>query len=536
MKFCKSVIQSYYSNLINEIDIRAESILSKNSDKIDLINSTRQKFINTIKTCEKINYESLDLVKKEESDEPELETIFRQKFCFYIETEESIDECLLGSLIIVGNYVPQCVREKLSIRIYDDSDSEHNFFFSCPDCDGNDDDEDDEEHTHSYLENKFEYAFVYEYLKEAIEMNMNETNLIDLTLQDSKSLDNMTLYFRTAKEIEKNPLEKIPEYIKIQDLKKLSLVLNECDEIEPTLFSKLANLETLYIYMKSYDFQENTIRNHLCCDNFSGLQNLKELRIKGFAKFDIDQNTFRYLKNLQVLDLFDNWIEEICCENKFDGLDKLKYLTLSCQSMCRKISLPSFQHLEYLDITPKFNHALPSLDLDELELPNLRYLRFKCHEMPDLRKFRKLQALDLFLLEEVEVDSIELIFLDTLDYLNISAWDESIINEIKTENLMFLGSNFKVFTLNLISPEDEIFEKLKAKKNLLKPLFKKSDPNVKIKTGKDKKGNFVLMGSLVDKKKMYVEKYLDASEVTKQAFYDIFNEDSDYTKIFVSDD
>lgn len=111
-------IIDYYSNLINEIDIKAETLLlnkNLNQNQIDEINLLRKRFIDQVNKIQELNLSKAEQNAKEalknKKDNDDIRSfLFRDKFCLFLENKKEYKYCFedaysIGKLIILSNFL-----------------------------------------------------------------------------------------------------------------------------------------------------------------------------------------------------------------------------------------------------------------------------------------------------------------------------------------------------------------------------------------------------------------------------------------------
>ncbi|RNA05324.1 hypothetical protein BpHYR1_041532, partial [Brachionus plicatilis] len=353
--------------------------------------------------------------------------------------------------------------------------------------------------------------------------NKNDHVIIDLSQKEKNQIDSLKFrsYSRDEIPITESGFELIPKYLDAESVRELKIDSYSDTEFPTQLFRPFKNLTRLEIsnlfYLKSLnensfiglesleilklsdfptdldliDIKENTFKalinlkllifTDCCFDNFhktSGLENLRELKIKecSFENFRLEY--LELFKNLENLQFFGCILDKI---KSFNGLEKLKILetnekqeellksnldilSLASQSfkphvslnglkfLCiRKCSLNQIEHLNQLNQLEFLDFFLPEEledDFNQVNLPKLKYLVLTCTNTPNFnRSFHNLQGLELIYAEFMPSDN--------LDYLAITNPEESMFDKFCGTTL---SSKFEFFYED--DKRNEINEKL----------------------------------------------------------------------------
>ncbi|RNA24920.1 hypothetical protein BpHYR1_006620, partial [Brachionus plicatilis] len=459
-------ILQYYSNLINEIDIKCEKaiLFFKTEDAVNEIETNRQKIISKIKQIEIIKLEN---VKDSETLYDGSFAFFTSNdrgnklFCDYYDSEYVSNEKLdlnnnvpyswtmsqkrgekfdfvkhLGQLVVASslkqNNVKKLINGELKIKF--DSD---------------------------FTEKESTKFQVYAQLIK----NKNDHVIIDLSQKEKNQIDSLKLTSNSEDDIPmtESGFELIPTYLDAESVRELKIV-----------GYALINLKLLIFTDCCFGIFNET----------SGLENLRELKIKECRFKDFRLQYLELFKNLENLQLF----ESIFVQSKiksFNGLEKLKILetdenekillksnldilSLNFQSFKPHDSfnglkflnirvgcpLNQIEHLNQLNQLEFLDFSLPNKltkKFNQVNLPKLKYLVLTCRNTPNFNQsLQNLQGLELINAKFTPRDKF--INLKSLDYLAITNPEESMFDK-------FCGTTFRTIkNLKFLKIESSEFE------------------------------------------------------------------------------
>ena len=250
-------------------------------------------------------------------------------------------------------------------------------------------------------------------------------------------------------------------FYSLSTLKHLGFASNNFGNPDPNLFSRLSNLEKLYISgnkftslpanvfsnlraLKLLNLRSNDIRS-LAANLFSDLSNLEDLLLHGNEITSLDANVFSSLPNLKKLELRDNKIGSLD-ENLFSNLAALEELLL-------------------------YNNEIGSLDVSIFSnLTTLIELSLGKNKLTSLpaNLFSNLSAL-----KTLELRGNGIINLDANTFSNLSALTSLYLDENKIANVPAgLFSNLTaleslgLFDNGITSLDTNLFSNLTALKSL----------------------------------------------------------------------
>ncbi|RNA44873.1 hypothetical protein BpHYR1_041794, partial [Brachionus plicatilis] len=607
-------IIEYYSRLINKFDINCEKaiLFFKTEDAVNEIQANREKIISKIKQTELSKLENFN----------DSETLYDGTFAFFISNDQfkdrSINPCQLRpNLLSKYNESDHTSDEKLDLN------NNAPFSWTMSQKKGEKfefvkhlgqlvvasslEQNNVQKLINGELKIKFDSDFTekestkFQVYAQLIK-NKNDHVIIDLTQKEKNQIDSLKLTSNSEDNIPltESGFELIPTYLDAESVRELKIVGYGDREFPTQIFRPFKNLtrlkikeiyslkslnENSFIGLESLeilelsenrnmiDIKENTFKALInlklliftgCCfGNFhetSGLENLRELKIK-YSRFDDYRLEYLELcKNLENLQIF----ESIFVQSKiksFNGLEKLKILetdleeeihlksnleilSLNFQSFkphdsfnglkflnirvgCR---LKKIEHLNQLNQLEFLDFSLPNKltkKFNQVNLPKLKYLVLTCRNTPNFNQsLQNLQGLELINAKFMPRD----IFfnLKSLNYLaitnparNYNFFDKLCRTTFSTiKNLKFLKIESSEFFYRH-DKRNEINEKLSK-------LFE-SPENVFFhdEIGENK---YILelrakLGEEQITEKVYFEKYLKVSDCIREF---VLNKESNY--------
>ncbi|CAF0874184.1 unnamed protein product [Brachionus calyciflorus] len=413
-----NLIVSYYDELINQIDESTEIVLSKSDNAFhDTINTKRNNLINCVK--KHLNdslqyYESIKNQMNNNKDNKEeiFSQIFKTRFCFFIPSIKKADFLPtkeIGKLVITNQYLPmENTFDQLDNLINLDQIEELDIAF-----DG--------------IEEL--YSEWFEKFQSIKKLFVGGDSLKLLKKNNFNNLQNIeSIYFCNA------PLEYIDEYTfeGLNTLKYLSFTWGCLDKSDSKIvLKKPENLESInFLKNKLNSFTKETLEyenlkililneNNLKLidkDAFSNLKNLEIIYIiNNGASIQIDPSAFEGLDKLEVLDLKNSEIFSIDHLNLRD-LTNLNVLGLS-NNFLKNINLEVINRFIDLEVLDLIGNPELEVDIDSINLHNLRCLLLEKTRLKNLDKFPKLQVLEINNLISLDSDCFN--FKNSIDYLKL---------------------------------------------------------------------------------------------------------------------
>ena len=287
------------------------------------------------------------------------------------------------------------------------------------------------------------------------ELFENLTHIIDLNIgcrKYDRILENNFIYLQNLKyfQIYNSKLGTIEQnaFESLKNLNLLDIVENNINKLDPDIFNGLENLEYLnfdrnkiqivrentFVKLKSLiriKLNQNKIKK-IEKGAFSGLTRLEILELNNNeSSMEIEHGALDACTALEILDLGYNLINKID-PAVVEGLKNLKFLNLRKNNFTDIKFVNLFKNLELLDLA----NMNTIVDLNSLDLPNLKFLLHQAEIMPQLGKnFSNLQALELYVhnkfsdkcfdnLTNLEYLKITTIFNRCVDDLNLSIFDK----------------------------------------------------------------------------------------------------------------
>ncbi|CAF1049596.1 unnamed protein product, partial [Brachionus calyciflorus] len=557
-------ILEYYSNLINQIDIKSEeAILKCKTDEMkNIVNSDRAKIIAKIKEIQSIK---LDNLKSTDS-------IYDGLFGFVLFFEKYSLEWKTGHLVVLNNIN---LTEKLFEEFISISEQNTEPFTIRSNCLTKKSDK------FNTFEEFAKYRVIFNLVWNFHDDNIKEP-IIDLTQIEENKLTMLELDSK-FEELAENSLSFVEGFLNIEILKylslsndkivdipnnffhifknlsKLSLCLPKLISFDEDLFNGLDNLEILEL--KSLEtapssFKKLTKLNKLILERvvinnnyiFNNLEHVKKLVLKEckYLKSEFELSIFNSLKSLESLIIFENKFEQIDSSN-FNVLKSLKCLEMNADqeflilnpnleilnletvSSNVSIKLVEFKMLKFLNI--QYGCQLNDIgfinDLSELEflniclseslhgtfeivkLPKLKFLVINSRSIPNFNNsFKNLQGLELISLRFMEWD--RLVNLVNLEYLAFTDILVDIDLHILTDNFQILKS------LNFLYFQNTMWN-CPQKRIVYPDIFQMSFNLINEIEGEP------------DDKEIFFEKYLRVSECVREY---LLNHESEYSKEF----
>ena len=235
-------------------------------------------------------------------------------------------------------------------------------------------------------------------IKEFIEMNFPNYNLIEFNKKYRTQIDNLSIEKLNLEThlIDDKGFAHLTS-IKFSNLKELSISKMNATNIKSLERMKLDKLEVLKIFPNRYsDFKINYDISIL---SNMDLKNLKNLNLTGGGISDINVLEKVNFEKLEKLILFDNKISDINVLEKVN-FKELKELDL-CWNEIADISVLEKVHFEKLEILNLGRNQITNIDiLDNVNFKRLRELYLHINNISNVKKFtkvkfRKLEKLDL---------------------------------------------------------------------------------------------------------------------------------------------
>ncbi|CAF0841467.1 unnamed protein product [Brachionus calyciflorus] len=415
MEVSRKNLLDFYSNTINQIDLKFEIILINQSENEYKINEIRSKLLNRVRSIQKHSL----------NEKTEKKII--SKFCFFIPNLSTY-----GNLVITNKYL-----DELSIKSITNNQVYH-----------------------KQLENKI----ISELIK-----SKKESLIIDLTDIESNFITTLCLEdYVIHKEMNNLNLNELRTILNLDKIKKFvcknfildlrdcniqksleTLIVNSC---QISSLNSLENWSSLRLVDLSF--------NNLSRIEFKNLKNLEKLCLNGNNLMELDKNSFQGLIRLEELDLKDNCINfirentfqdlknlvklnisrngKIKIDAKFDNMKKLKCLNLN-NNQIDYLNLKGLDNLEYLELGKVFNVVFSDCE-------DLKFLKIEIESLPDLRPFKKLIFLVIDGLKSLENE----VFLsqNNLLFLTIKSNENAFFSNL--ERKYFYGLNeLKCFKLEV---------------------------------------------------------------------------------------
>ncbi|RMZ97137.1 hypothetical protein BpHYR1_042600 [Brachionus plicatilis] len=477
-------IIEYFSNLINEIDIICEKaiLFFKTEDALTEIQANREKIISKIKQTELSKLKNFN----------DSETLYDGTFAFFISNDQFKDKSnnpcqFRPNLLSKYNESDHTSDEKLDLnnnapfswtmsqkrgekfefvkhlgQLVVASSLEQNIVQILINCQLN------TKFESNFLEKESTKFQVYAQLIK----NKNDHVIIDLSQKERNIIDSLKLTSQSEDEIlmTESGFEMIPTYLNVDSVKELKIV-GYCDTEFPTqIFRPFKNLARLKIDLFDLQFLNE--------NSFRGLESLEILELAKLL-IDIDENAFKALINLRLLIFTKCYFGNF---HKKSGLENLKALKIKHSNFVdfRLEYLQLFKNLENIQIfrsefakseIKSFNglENLKILETDlteetlfksNLEILSLDFQSFKPHasfnglkflnirvgcleQIEHLNQLNQLEFLD-FELDEKLVDDFNQVNLPKLKYLvlicsNTPNFNQSLQN---LQGLELIGARF----------------------------------------------------------------------------------------------
>ncbi|CAF0909422.1 unnamed protein product [Brachionus calyciflorus] len=321
----------------------------------------------------------------------------------------------------------------------------------------------------------------FSHLKKLILKCSNLDNLRENNFSNLKHLEYLAIQESKIDRIEKFTFSNL------KNLKCLFLSSNQLENLEPDMFIGLDHLEYLIlnqnrlsclkentfsrlINLKGLELVENKL-NLIEKNSFIGLESLELLNLSNNrAYLKINTGAFNSLNNLKILDLASNTIDNIQ-EGTFEALVNLQFLNVSNNVLKNLDFLSRLPKLEAL-ICVGMEHAV--INMEKLEVSNLKYLRIECQEVPILSSnLKNLQALEIRSVGDFKQGCFK--NLESLEYLKINAQKDSVIDKLSENQFKEVMNKMRYLFLETRKYGEKALEKFKLKEEMFKEFFKQKD-------------------------------------------------------------
>ena len=399
-------IVEYFGSLINQIDLKAETLMlsekfATDSNLVDIINKTREKFIAQLKSSSSYNLSLLNStdfsnkLKNTTNDQEKINELLFKEFCFILDPSDEGDwseifvirNLILGYLVVTDKYISQeslsCYRDILKIEKSRSRSSKINLNYS-----------------NCYFNLKKQFSDDYEN-KPKISFNYNQEiyadeNLIRVSLADLFAIENLKLD---------------------------NLVLNSLKPEVKSLFMYANNVE--FVFSGILDAHEEIIKSVLTIISVSEKRfNNFSLKIKCNQLKPNEISQLNVLGSLICLNLSSNRIYSVHAK-LFNNLTSLEELNLS-RNKLESIGEYAFSGLSSLKRLDLDSNSIISMHSNAFSgLTNLGELIIKNNKIVSLDSllFRGLTNLKVLHLQYNELFSLESLFIEpcNLSVLNLSA-------------------------------------------------------------------------------------------------------------------
>ncbi|CAF0852874.1 unnamed protein product [Brachionus calyciflorus] len=436
----KESLNEYILDVVNEIDIHAETVLMKlgeteNKDDIESINILRQKCISKCHDIEEYNLEIFPDRKK-------------LKFLIFIKNSSMvINEKVkkvnffnkLGYLVTFNQHFKYDTIRQLEKKL-------------------NENVEVVETKLHSFQE----------LIQMKIFIGLIENNTSDLFIDlcdPSKNILKSIILSSSHFELDNCDLDFLPKFINLDLIESLSIYNNKMRYLPSrplTYFKNISNLTIEgcdnLISISPYNFKgldnliELTIMNNgierIYANAFNGLKNLKMLNLSENKIEKLDVCSFKGLENLETLYLEQNIFDKIKTNN-FESLKKLQKLYLSINEI-EELESGSFNGLENLKVLKMFmgsskilahtNAFAPLKNLEVLDIFDTNFSQIDLNFFNDLTNLKCINACrsNLF---SFEINT-NLQMLEAIDISEANLTKDQI-NSIRFDNLKLLICSFE---------------------------------------------------------------------------------------------